>query len=225
MMPFQKSHFVQIFTALILLLVFTLLYHETRTEVHTFDALSYTQDVESKPFIELYHPHHLLYGPVGRLTVNVAEMLGYEGRADAPIQFLNALAGAVGIMLMWRFGVRFTGHTWLPLSAAILIGLCYAYWLYAIEVEVYTFASMFILLCLWLMTYFEHSPNPQYAFWLGLATAGAVMFHQTNIMFAIPVSLFLLFYARRLMVLYLLTVGLAVGIPYLLVGWVSGFRN
>ena len=42
-----------------------LLYLATLTQVHTFDALSYVTSVERKPWTEVFHPHHLAYGPLG----------------------------------------------------------------------------------------------------------------------------------------------------------------
>lgn len=210
---------------ILVLLAFTSLYFSTRTEVHTFDALSYTRDVETKPFGQLYHPHHLLYGPLGRLTFELAKNLGYEGRADQPVQFVNALAGASGVVLLWLFGRRFTGKNWQPLGVAVLVGMCYAYWLYAAEVEVYTLAAMFITLALWILTRLEE--HPREVIFLALATAGAVMFHQTNLMFAAPVGLFLLMdtQLRKFLLLYGLVLAGAVALPYLAVGWNSGFRD
>ncbi|MFQ5433752.1 MAG: hypothetical protein ACE5FD_02655, partial [Anaerolineae bacterium] len=49
------------------------LYFATRTQVHTFDALSYTWALEAKPFGLLFHPHHLLYGPAGWLAYHGAQ--------------------------------------------------------------------------------------------------------------------------------------------------------
>ncbi|MBZ0308218.1 MAG: glycosyltransferase family 39 protein, partial [Anaerolineae bacterium] len=215
------------FASVLLLLFFTALYYNTRTEVHTFDALSYTNDVETKPFGQLYHPHHLLYGPLGRLSFELAKNLGYEGRADQPIQFINALAGAFGVVMLWQVGRQFTGKNWQPLGAAVLVGMCYAYWLYAMEVEVYTLAALFIVLALWNLTRLDQQPSPPKVIFLALAAAGAVMFHQTNILFALPLGLFLLLDSRLRK--YLPVLGIvftaAVALPYLAVGWNSGFRD
>jgi Dolichyl-phosphate-mannose-protein mannosyltransferase len=223
----RNISYQKLLVGLVLLLGFTALYTHTRTEVHTFDALSYTQDLESKPFGELYHPHHLLYGVVGRIAFDTAQTFGYDGRADQPIQFLNALAGAIGVILFWRFGGSFTGHRWLPLSVAVLMGMCYAYWLYATEVEVYTFAVGFMIAALYILTLLERQPKTLYVVLLAVAHTGAVMFHQTNILFALPLGLFLLVTPslRRHILVYGFALGLAVGIPYVLVGWFSGFRD
>jgi hypothetical protein len=220
---------------ILLLVGFSLLYWQTRVQVHTFDALSYTQDVESKPFLELYHPHHLLYGPVGRLAYELAQALGYDGRADAPIQALNALAGGLGVWVLWRIGRAWTGAALYSAGVASLIGVSYAYWLYASEVEVYTFAALFILLTLWAMgrTATDSMDGvPTNGILLGLTTAGAVMFHQTNAMLVLPMSLFIVWRAEgdlkaraKALAIYGVTVGLAVGLPYVLVGLASGFRT
>lgn len=224
---FKSPTLQKLGVGLILLAGFGLLYHLTRTDVHTFDALSYSHDVETKPLLELYHPHHLLYGVVGRAAWEGAQLFGYTGRADRPIQALNALAGAVGLLLLWRVGGGFTGRRWLPLGVSLLIGLCYAYWLYAAEVEVYTFAAAFLSASLLLLTLIEQKPSPRLAVLLGMAHAGAVMFHQTNALFTIPVTAFLLVKpnTRRLIIPYGAVLAVCVGIPYIGVALSSGFRT
>src|SRR5918911_210859 len=73
-----------------------LIYLTTLTQVHTFDALSYVTSVERKPWTEVFHPHHLAYGPLGLLALTFAQTLGYTGGAALPMQLVNALAGALG---------------------------------------------------------------------------------------------------------------------------------
>jgi len=227
----KNSRPFALFIALCIFIGFVWLYTQTRTVIHTFDALSYTQDVENKPLLELYHPHHLLYGVVGYGVVDMAESIGYEGRADQPIQALNALAGALGVVLLWGFGAAYSGKVWHTLPMALLMGLSYAYWFYASEVEVYTVAAVFIVACLWVLVRLEQTPTWQWAVALGLAHAGAVMFHQTNALFLIPVSLFIIMLPYeiplkgRVLVIYGATLAVAVGVPYLGVGWQSGFRD
>jgi len=56
---------------LLLFVLTLLLYLATLTQVHTFDALSYVTSVERKPWTEVFHPHHLAYGPLGALAHRV----------------------------------------------------------------------------------------------------------------------------------------------------------
>src|SRR5689334_17256232 len=65
------------------------IYLATLTQVHTFDALSYVTSVERKPWTEVFHPHHLAYGPLGVLALHAGRALGYVGGAALPMQVMN----------------------------------------------------------------------------------------------------------------------------------------
>ncbi len=171
-----------IFTALLLL------YLATLTRVHTFDALSYVMSVERKPWTELFHPHHLAYGPLGSLMLALSRFLGYSGGAALPMQLVNAGAGALGVALFYLTVRAATGRADVALPAALLPGVTYAYWYYAIEIEVYTLATFFLIACLALIT----RPTPWTArrcLALGMAQGGAVLFHQTNVLLCAPIAL------------------------------------
>lgn len=222
-------HYAPTITGIAVTAALGILYFRTRTVVHTFDAVSYMWNIEVKPLGELFHPHHLLYAPLGQLAYRLAQSLGYDGYSDAPIQAVNALAGALGILFLWRFGVRWTKRPWASLGVAATVGVCYAYWLYASEVEVYTLAAAFLTLSMWILAALDEQPHPARAAALGVAHAGAIMFHQTNILFAVPVVLFLLLRPalRSLSILaaYAGAGTLAVGIPYGLVIGSSGLNS
>ncbi|MBN1428255.1 MAG: glycosyltransferase family 39 protein [Anaerolineae bacterium] len=208
---------------LFVLVVLGVLYYKTRTVVHTFDAVSYMWNIEVKPLHELFHPHHLLYAPLGKLAYRLAQSLGYHGHADMPIQVVNAFAGTLGILFLWRFGVQWTRHAWASLGVSVMVGLCYSYWLYTAEVEVYTLATAFLTLSMWILMMLDEKPHPARAAALGLAHAGSMMFHQTNALFAIPVIAFLLLRPTlrkpNILAAYIGMGTLAVLVPY---GWVIG---
>jgi hypothetical protein len=167
-----------------------LLYLGTLTQVHTFDALSYVTSVERKPWTQVFHPHHLAYGPLGLLAQALGGALGVRGAA-LPMQVLNALAGALGVALFFSLARRLTARADLALLAALLLGDAYAYWYYAVEIEVYTVATLFLIVCLWLMAALLERPGPRAALLLGLAQGGAVLFHQTNLLLCAPALLVL----------------------------------
>ena len=214
-----------------------LLYLATLTQVHTFDALSYVTSVERKPWTELFHPHHLAYGPLGALALAIGRALGYTGGAALPLQLLNAIAGAAGVALFFVIVRRVTCRPDLGLGAALLLGAAYAYWYYAVEIEVYTVAALFLLICLSLLVGLIERPWPSGMLLLGIAQGAAVLFHQTNILFCVPALVTLLAAHRwgmarqawvgvRQLVAYALALALTVGLPYLFVGVVvSGFRS
>lgn len=215
-----------------------LLYLTTLTEVHTFDALSYVMSVESKPWPELLHPHHLAYGPLGVLALWAGQVLGHSGAA-LPMQLVNAVAGAAGVALFFAIVRRALRRVDLALVAALLLGGTYAFWYYAVEVEVYTVATLFLLIALGLLLECLRHPTARAAALVGLAQGGAVLFHQTNVLFCVPVLVCWIlnvgFWNWRsktqnpklgVAVAYIVALALTVGVPYVLAAFVvSGFRT
>lgn len=227
-----------------------LLYLATLTQVHTFDALSYVTSVERKPWTEVFHPHHLAYGPLGALALAFGRALGYAGGAALPMQVVNATAGALGVTLFFSIARRATGRADVALVVALLLCSAYAYWYYAVEIEVYTLATLFLLICLDLLLRLLQHPSRRGMALLGLAQGGAILFHQTNLLFSAPLFVALLVSAydvrrrhkswvyrhaatsvrlwaiARFTLAYALVLGATVGLPYLFVGVVvSGFRS
>ncbi|NCC36133.1 MAG: DUF2723 domain-containing protein, partial [Chloroflexia bacterium] len=224
------------------------LYVLSLTDVHTYDALSYILDVERKPWQELFHPHHLAYGPLGALIHSAAVGLGWPGGAERLLQLTNALAGALGVTLFGVLIGRLIGRgqpqtwAWQPaLLGALLLASSFAYWYYAIEVEVYTIAAIFLLVALALMLRAARRPaSPTLAAGLGLVQGMAVLFHQTNVLLSVPAGIALTYgYVKQkeagptdwrgllvTLLSYGLPLALVVGGAYLWVGLgVSGFRN
>jgi hypothetical protein len=213
------------------------LYLATLTGVHTFDALSYILDVQRKPLAELYHPHHLAYGPLGWLAYHGARALGYAGTANLPLQLVNAVAGALGVALFFRTLRRLTGLASLALAGAALLALSFAFWYYAVEVEVYTLAGLFLLLCLDRMARLLRRPSWQGFALLGVLQGLAILFHQTNLLLCAPVAALLLLcwqsglpartrgFFLELLLPYGLALGLCVSLPYALVARASGLTS
>jgi hypothetical protein len=174
---------------------FLLLYLLTLTQVHTYDALSYILDVDRKPWPELFHPHHLAYGPLGALIRAAATAFGWQGSAGVLLQAANALAGAAGVALFARVAETELRHTAAPAAwyrtllaglGAVLLGSAYAFWYYAVEVEVYTIAALFLIAALGLMLELTRRPGLALAVALGVVHGLAVLFHQTNVLLSVP---------------------------------------
>ncbi|MCX7790762.1 MAG: DUF2723 domain-containing protein [Chloroflexaceae bacterium] len=219
-------------------LLFAALYLLTLTGVHTFDALSYILDVDRKPWRELFHPHHLAYGPLGAGIRLAASSLGWEGSAERLLQAANALAGGLGAGLFAALLARLTGRWQAAALGALLLGASYAYWYYAVEVEVYTIAALFLIAALWLMLELARRPAPLLALGLGAIQGLAVLFHQTNVLLSLPALVALGMGLRAApatdarpqtgpaLLAYAAPLALLVGGAYLWVGLgVSGFRS
>lgn len=218
-------------------------YLATLTHVHTFDALSYVLDIDRKPWQEVFHPHHLAYGPLGEVVRHTLHALGWSGSVLLPLQVVNAVAGALGVALFAALVADVTRRRDLALCGAVLLGASYAYWYYAVEVEVYTIAALFLVGCLWLLVRVSRRPTLPLCVALGLSQGMAVLFHQTNVLLCVPVILALLSRDGRgaagagpakivppsraaCVLAYALSSGVVVIGSYLLVGFgISGFRS
>jgi hypothetical protein len=224
---------------LLLFLSTLLCFLATLTQVHTYDALSYVMDVDRKPWHEVFHPHHLAYGPMGVLVRSLLQAVGWQGSVLLPLQGVNALSGALGVVLFFALVQSHTRRLDVALAVALLLGTSYAWWYYAIEVEVYTIAALFLIICLWLLTRVLQNPTPGQCAALGLSQSVAILFHQTNLLLCVPVGVAFLLHlqgpgpppttmrgsrkTRRLLLAcllaYALPLALVAGGSYLLVGF------
>lgn len=216
-------------TTFVVFLVTLGVYLATRTHVHTFDALSYVLDVDRKPWQEVFHPHHLAYGLLGATLRGMLLAMGWQGSVMVPLQMVNALAGALGIALFFDLVRGVTRRVDLAFCAALLLGGSYAYWYYAVEIEVYTIAAVFLVLCLRLMIRLLKQPSLRLWAVLGSVQAMAVLFHQTNVLLCVPIGCLLVYTAMnadgnpwprfwRHSVAYALPLVVLAGGAYLLVG-------
>lgn len=230
---------------ILLFLVSLICYLTTLTRVHTFDALSYVLDVDRKPWQELFHPHHLAYGPLGAFVRHVVTTFDWHTSTRIPLQWTNAVAGALGVAVFFALVHDVTRRVDLAVCGALLLGSGYAYWYYAVEVEVYTIATLFLVLSLWLMVVIVRRPSLRVCVALGIVQGLSVLFHQTNVLLCLPVAAALLlacyerdgannrwwdkFASARFrsgMLAYGLPLGIIVAGSYAFVGFgVSGFHS
>ncbi len=168
-------------------LIATPLYLATLTQVHTFDALSYVTSVERKPWQALFHPHHLAYGPMGAALAWLSAAIAPGSGAAIPLQVVNAIAGACGIALFADLLMRLAIRPAVAVVSAGILGGSYAFWYYAVEIEVYTLAALFLILGMRLVLMPEPWTTRRAAL-LGVVHALAVLFHQTNVLFGLVIA-------------------------------------
>lgn len=155
------------------------LYLLTRSEVHTFDALSYIRDVDQRAGF-FFHPHHLLYGPTGWLFYRIWQAFGYSGSSEIPLQVLNSLVGAAIGIGLYRLTLRLAGRWWAAFLATGILLFNYGFWYFAVEVEVYHLALIWLLATLALLIELVSQPRRRTAPLLGLTLGLAALYHQTN---------------------------------------------
>jgi hypothetical protein len=207
-----------------------LLFVLIRTDVHTYDALSYVLDVDRKPWQELFHPHHLAYGPLGALLRAAATAFGRSGTVEPLLQTLNGIAGGLTIGLLSATLLKLTQRPAAALIAAGTVAVSNAFWYYSGEIEVYTLAALGLVLFLRLLLSSLAAPTPRMMLGLAAAQSFAVLFHQTNVLLTLVLLAALVpawrqvpaaarpAWLRRLLLPYLAVCTLLIGGSYL---WVA----
>ena len=172
------------------------LYLIARCVFYNFDALSAAEAVEVAPFLELFHPHHLLYKPVCRLVYAGARLVGYGGRALGPMHVVSAVAGGTGAAFLFLLS-RTLGASRLPaLGAGLVLATASGYWLVAAGVENGVFGAAAALAALYVAATVPRG-SVKAAALAGVAAAASALCHQINFLLG-PAAL-----------LYILTTGTA----------------
>ena len=205
----------------------TALYAMSMVMVHSYDALIYTYAARQgmQNLERLLHPHHLLYNSVGAINLAVWQSFGWRGDDIVPLQIMNAVFGGVCVALVYMLVTRYT-RPLLALGAAMLLGLSHGDWLYSAEVEVYVLSVLFLVASLYAALRLR---DRRWPFVLGILYGGAMLAHQTNVLF-LPV----LVLARaavsprptiKQITIFAVMCALVVGIPYSLAAWLLGLTT
>jgi len=166
---------------LLLLVVFA----AWRAANQTPDGLSYALAVRTG--VDMFHPHHLLYVPVARL-IHLA--VGVDPITATLIQnlfWMVVLAGAA-----WRLAGRILPGRIAPVVAAVGLLALRGVMIYTVRVETYLPA----LACLALATVLA-TARPARLAPLVPVLALAILYHQTNVLFVLPLLVLLPHDGRR----------------------------
>ena len=169
----------------------------SRNHSETEDSLVFALRVRRADFEEFFEAPHMLYDWVAWLAYNAVRGVGITDDPVAPLQVLNALVAGVTIGVFWLV-LRRVG---LPRPAVfVAVGLyaaSYSFWRNSIEVEVYTFSALALVVTLGaLLRAVDLADRRSFAL-LGLAYGVAVLMHFTNVVFGAAVLAALVLLLRR----------------------------
>jgi len=181
-----------------------------------------------------YHPHHLLYNPLGYLVHQAFALLRPGLSPMISFRLLDTLAGIGGVVVFHGLARSLWRREWLAGLAAAGFAFSWGYWSHAINVEVYPVSIFFLVLGFSLVVRVARDPAAGAGLWrwLGLVSGAAVLFHQTNVLFLIAVFTVALrapggprpglrrFFRHFVPVYVAVTV-----LPYLAVMWHIGLRT
>jgi hypothetical protein len=161
-----------------------------RTIRFSIDSLWYATQI--REWDGHFHPHHLIYVPLNHKLHQLS--VGLFGSSDALIvaQLHNIVFGAMGVSVFYLLARSLTPHRWLAAAGAACLLLSSGWWGFSTQIEVYVPSAT----CLLLLIADVHL-HPQRAMQWGrgllhaVLLALAILYHQTSILFCLPLVLWL----------------------------------
>lgn len=174
-----------------LALVTLLLLFSLRALEQTADGLNYA--LSAKTGEGMLHPHHLLYAPIVRGFLLVLGRVSDAFDAVLSAQVHNSLWSAVAVVCMYLVVGRLLSSRAWGLIAALTLLIAQGFWTFSTQVEVYVPATgALMLLAAVLLLRRRAVLEDREMVLVSLVLAMAVFYHQTNVLFAIPLGYYLL---------------------------------
>ncbi len=191
-----------------LLLAPLALYLAFPTRNYYWDGVRFAIEIEKNlPLSALAQPNHLIYELCGAWLYDAFDAMGFPVRALYLMQVANCLLAGSAVILLFKI---LRGKGWTngrSLIAAWIFGFSATWWKFASDANAYV-PAIFLLLCAYALI-----GSPRWVWLAGLATAGAMLFHELAILF-LPVGLILLWKHRALLLTYLTAALAPVAIAY-----------
>ncbi len=180
-----------------------------------------------------FHPHHLLYNPLGYLVHKLLSLLRPGLSPMISFRLLDTLAGLGGVLVFHQLIRTLWRREWLAGLTAAGFAFSWGYWSHCINVEVYPVSVFFLVLGFSVAARAVRRPAAGPGLWglFGLAAGASVLFHQSNVLFlTVPLAAALLYPGgrragvRRLCRFFVPAYALVTLLPYLAVMLHLGFR-
>lgn len=191
------------------------------------DSINYLNGIVSGH--HLLHPHHLLYHFTAHYWLVLTQSI-FPGIKDYYlVEAFTALCGSGSLTIVYSF---FRKRFQLPALPSVIstsvIAFSYGMWFYSVNIEVYAPAMFLLLASLYVLTRPGFGLRDLWA--AALLHAGAILFHQLHILFAVVIFYKLWTERKRLPLVrslahYALIGIVLVGGAYFLMGWVLDGHN
>ncbi len=185
----EQSRSRELALALLLgLLVFALLF-ATRAAEQTRDSLVYA--LSAKTGVDLFHPHHLLYSAAIHLSYRALLPFCPGCEAVLAAQLHNILWSAAGAAAFFYL-IRHLWSTAAAAAATLLLLSLRGFWELSTQTTMYApSAALLTLIAALALTPREGRLSPGRALLLALLLALAVLYHQSNVLFVLPLAVVL----------------------------------
>jgi len=156
-------------------------------QTFVFDGVMFAQSVERAAEDwrkDFFNPRHLLFNETFQLLRDALLAVGVRVGAYRLFQVVNALVGAVGLLLFGDLVRRLTRDAALGWCAALLLGATWCYGTRATEGQVYMLMSVGALATLWACARLVERPGAGRAVAAAAAFALAALYHAADVFVA-----------------------------------------
>jgi hypothetical protein len=161
----------------------------TRLSEQYGDSLNYAVSIRSG--IGLFHPHHLLYNPAVRGLFRLLQAVDGRITAVDAGQVHNIFWAVVAVVALFSLATRWleSWHRGILAALALLVSL--GFWEYSTQVQIYVPAlAVLSLMVLVLQRASSRGWTARTWFALGFLYVLSMLYHQTNVLFALPLIVF-----------------------------------
>jgi len=168
----------------------------TRAAAQYGDSLNYVWAARTGQ--GLFHPHHLIFNFVIREIYRLFQALGLGLTALDAAQLHNILWSGIAVVSVYAIGRRVFGSRSGSILAALGLLVSQGFWEYATQAQSYAPAVGSLALLAFVLV---RKPIGRYRWWdwtgIAVLLAVAILYHQGNILFVPPLSVFILASAGR----------------------------
>ncbi len=167
-----------------------LFYFSTRSALQMPDSLAYA--LSARTGQDLFHPHHLLYSPMVRAFYLALSPACDSCDAVLAAQVHNVLWASVAMAATFQVVKKLTGAGLAGLGAVLVLLVSQGPWVYATQAEIYVPAlGVLALLTAIIVSAPGHELGWKRLLAVAVLLALAVLYHQSNALFAAPLGLYL----------------------------------
>jgi len=206
------------------ILIIVCLYIFFPSGLSTTDSWFYAASI--KDYREIFHPHHLLYNPLGIILTWVPSKAGID--ILSAMKILNALFAFLILIVIQQILFKFNISEKQVVLISFLAGFSFSILRYATENETYIIPLFFALLASLNWVNFFKEKKKKFALYTGLFASLAILFHQTYFFWWIGLLAAILIEKERRAALLYFLVSLTVPFVYLSVilstvgtGWID----
>ena len=153
--------------------------------LHVSDAYAWVNTVATESFDYYFHPHHLIYLTVAWRWSQFVHLVAPSASVWASLAALSAVFGCAGVAATYAT-LRLVGSArGAAAVGSMLPAFAFGYWFFSSDADMPVISLACVLWAGYFLAKFVTTGEDRCAFWAGVATGLAALFHQTGILFSL----------------------------------------